>query len=248
MKKTLLLYFTLIPFFLSAQVKGEAVIEWLGVKEMSYGKFKVNIPRFSGPSFHYDAAKRAVFYTAKVKDVPYSDENKIQITNVVYDAITLSELGDLASENIPKTTNSTMIVSTSRGTREAFVTISPIIKDDFGFKRVKSFSYEVEKNNSRISLLNKTTNSISNSVLANGNWFRFYIEKSGVYKLSKSFLQQLGLDVNTIDPKKIKIYGNGGRMLPLANNLYYPNDLTENAIQINGESDGVFNNEDFILF
>ena len=144
MGKTFLLYFTLIPFFLSAQVKGDAVIEWLGVKEMSYGKFKVNIPRFSGPSFHYDAAKRAVFYTAKVKDVPYSDENKIQITNVVYDAITLSELGDLASENIPKTTNPTMLVSTSRGVKEAFVSISPLIKDEFGFKRVKSFSYELK--------------------------------------------------------------------------------------------------------
>ena len=37
-------------------------------------------------------------------------------------------------------------------------------------------------------------------------------------------------------------------MLPLSNNIYYPNDLQENAIQINGESDGVFNNEDYILF
>ena len=248
MGKTFLLYFTLIPFFLSAQVKGDAVIEWLGIREMSYGKFKVNIPQFSGSSFHYDASKKNLVYTAKVKETPYSDENKIQITNVIYEAITLDELGDLASENIPKTINPTIIISTSRGIREAFVSIAPIIKDDFGFKRVKSFSYEVEKNNSRVSQFNKTTNSISNSVLTNGNWFQFYIEKSGVYKLSKTFLQQLGLDVNTIDPKKIKIYGNGGRMLPLANSLYYPNDLTENAIQINGESDGVFNNEDFILF
>ena len=29
--------------------------------------------------------------------------------------------------------------------------------------------------------------------------------------------------------------GNGGRMLPLLNATYYPNDLTENAIQIIGE-------------
>ena len=49
-------------------------------------------------------------------------------------------------------------------------------------------------------------------------------------------------------PKKLKIYGNGGRMLPLSNATYYPSDLTENAIQIIGESDGVFNNEDYILF
>ena len=37
-------------------------------------------------------------------------------------------------------------------------------------------------------------------------------------------------------------------MLPLSNATYYPNDLTENAIQIIGESDGLFNETDYILF
>jgi hypothetical protein len=87
-----------------------------------------------------------------------------------------------------------------------------------------------------------------NSVLASGDWYQFYVEKSGVYKISKGFLQQLGLDISKVDPKKIKIYGNGGRMLPLLNSTYYPSDLAENAIEIVGESDGVFNNEDYILF
>jgi hypothetical protein len=33
----------------------------------------------------------------------------------------------------------------------------------------------------------------------------------------------------------------------LSNNIYYP-DLTENAIQLIGENDGIFDNEDYILF
>jgi hypothetical protein len=37
-------------------------------------------------------------------------------------------------------------------------------------------------------------------------------------------------------------------MLPLLNSVDYPMDLTENAIQVVGESDGVFDNQDFILF
>jgi hypothetical protein len=36
------------------------------------------------------------------------------------------------------------------------------------------------------------------------------------------------------------------KMLPLSNNIY-PSDLTENAIQLIGENDGIFDNE-FILF
>lgn len=89
---------------------------------------------------------------------------------------------------------------------------------------------------------------ISNSVLTNLDWYRFYVEKSGVYKISKAFLQDLGINLNSIDPRRIKIYGNGGRMLPLANNLDYPNDLTENAIQVIGEEDGTFDPNDYILF
>ena len=250
MRKTFLLYWTLLPFFSFSQIKEDVIIEWLGTKEMSYGNFTINIPKFSGNSFHYDASKKNITYTVILKDTPYFDDSKIQITNVIFENITLSDLGDLASENIPKIINPSITISTSRDIREAFVSLSPIIKDDFGFKRIKSFSYEVvnSNNTSRIQQSGKTVNTISNSVLATGNWFQFYVEKSGVYKISKSFLQQLGIDINAVDPRKIKIYGNGGRMLPLSNNIYYPNDLIENAIQINGESDGVFNNEDYILF
>jgi hypothetical protein len=31
----------------------------------------------------------------------------------------------------------------------------------------------------------------------------------------------------------------------LSNNIYYPSDLTENAIQLIGENDGIFDNEDY---
>src|SRR5690606_10926077 len=51
-----------------------------------------------------------------------------------------------------------------------------------------------------------------------------------------------------VDPRTIKIFGNGGAMLPFVNSSDYPMDLTENAIKFVGEQDGVFNNEDYILF
>ncbi|WP_426092824.1 type IX secretion system sortase PorU [Flavobacterium sp. DSR3-2] len=248
MRKILLAILALIPIVSLAQIKGDVTLEWLEKKEMSYGDFKVIIPQFTGNSFHYDASNKTLVFTLNTKQSVTFDEAKVQITNVIYEPMTLSQLGDLSSENILKTTNASLQVSNSRDFKEAFITLSPIIKDDFGFKRIKSFSYEIENNTSRIPQSSKTANTISNSVLATGNWFQFYVEKSGVYKLSKSFLQQLGLDVSAVDPRKIKIYGNGGRMLPLSNNIFYPKDLIENAIQINGESDGVFNNEDYILF
>jgi hypothetical protein len=58
----------------------------------------------------------------------------------------------------------------------------------------------------------------------------------------------LGLNTANIDPRKIQIYGNGGKMLPEVNNAFRYDDLQENAIQVVGESDGTFDNADYVLF
>jgi hypothetical protein len=60
-------------------------------------------------------------------------------------------------------------------------------------------------------LSNKKTakaSSASVSVLASGKWYKIGVTKDGVYKLDKAFFTKLGLDVSTIDPRKLKIYGN----------------------------------------
>ena len=250
MRKIILILIILFPLVSSAQIRGAESIEWLDKKEMFYGDYKVIIPQFTGNSFHYNASTRTLLFTLKIKEPIYFDKGKILISNVVYETISALQLGDLSIENITDNINTTFTVTNSREIREAFITLTPIIKDEFGYKRIKSFSYEVEDTSARTARSSRVakTSSVSNSVLASGNWFRFYIEKSGVYKISKNFLQQLGIDIAGTDPRKIKIYGNGGRMLPLLNSTYYPDDLVENAIQVVGESDGVFNNEDYVLF
>lgn len=248
MRKILLAFLALIPFVSYTQIKGDVTLDWFEKKEMSYGDFIVTIPYFKRNGFHYQATNKTLICTEKIKETVAFDEGSIQISNVIFESITATQLGDLSTENVPKTINASLRVSNARGIKEAFITFFPIIKDDFGYKKIKSFSYEIAYKSSRISPSFKSSSGISNSVLKTGNWYQFYIEKSGVYKISKSFLQQLGLELTGVDPRNIKIYGNGGRMLPLSNNIYYPNDLIENAVQVKGESDGVFNNEDYILF
>ena len=87
-----------------------------------------------------------------------------------------------------------------------------------------------------------------NSALSKGNWYKFSVDTTGVFKIDKNLLQQIGVSTNGLNPKKIHIYGNGGNLLPVLNSDFRYNDLQENAIYIEGESDGVFNNSDFILF
>ena len=89
---------------------------------------------------------------------------------------------------------------------------------------------------------------VTNSVLANGNWYKFAIDTTGIFKIDKSFLQQLGISTNNLNPKKIHIYGNGGQLLPEFNGDFRYDDLQENAIFIVGEEDNSFDSNDYILF
>ena len=247
MRKILLVYLTLVPLISFAQVKGDIVIEWLKTQEMYYGDYKINVPVFAGKNYNYDTVNNSIFFFLNLTESSSFEGNSIQLTNVVYESILASQLGDLDLKSIPKVPSATLKTTISRDIKQQFLFLNPIVKDGLDYKRIRSFSYSVNGSASRTSqTTSKSASVVTNSVLATGDWYQFYVEKSGVYKISKSFLQQLGL--NTIDPKKLKIYGNGGRMLPLSNNIYYPSDLTENAIQVIGESDGVFNNEDYILF
>jgi hypothetical protein len=86
------------------------------------------------------------------------------------------------------------------------------------------------------------------SVLASGEWYRITVTDEGIYKVDAQYLQSAGINVSGIDPRTIKIYGNGGRELPEDVAKSRPNDLVENAIYIEGESDGSFGSGDYILF
>src|SRR5690554_7825174 len=58
----------------------------------------------------------------------------------------------------------------------------------------------------------------------------------------------MGMNLNGVDPRNIKIYGDGGQSLPLLNarnNIY---DLPEISIQVVGEADGSVDSGDYILF
>jgi hypothetical protein len=88
----------------------------------------------------------------------------------------------------------------------------------------------------------------SNSVLANGTWFKLQVNATGIYKLSYSDLQKMGINAGSVDPRNIRIYGNGGGMLPEANAASRIDDLQENAIFVSGEADGQFNDGDYLLF
>ena len=86
------------------------------------------------------------------------------------------------------------------------------------------------------------------SAMASGNWYKIGLPETGIYKLTYSDLSDLGIDVAHVDPRQIRMYHNGGGVLPEMNAEARHDDLVEIPIYVYGESDGKFDNGDYILF
>ena len=250
MKNTLLYITVLFVSNCFAQQVETIALNWNLPTIYNLSETAINIPQFQSENFNFNVATKAVSFR-QVVDLPgLLPREALQIKNINYLNITEADLYDLDRSAIPSSINAKLEAINARGEFKGLLVFSPIIKENGNYKKVISITYSITTN----LVLNRTNNqssssvsSVTNSVLASGSWYRFYVEKSGVYKISKSFLQSLGLNV-AVDPRTIKIYGNGGRMLPLLNDTSYPMDLEENAVQFIGEEDGVFDNADYILF
>lgn len=91
-------------------------------------------------------------------------------------------------------------------------------------------------------------NGLYDSPLKSGNWYKIFVDESGFYKITYNELKDLGLDIDNIDPRTIKIYGYGGGMLPEIAGEFRHTDLHQIPIKIVGEEDGKFNSSDYIIF
>ncbi len=250
MKEKILVLLILISSFTYSQKKSFS-IDWNGTTKLTFGSTSLELPFFSQENYSYDFDAGLQFIAQW--EIPNSiNESSTTITNTNYQSISEQELLDIDKSKIGNTINFSLKNSKSRDKQFAFLELSPIIKDENGSYK-KLLSFQVSYND--ITTVSNTRSKnfrnskiIINSVLNSGDWYKFYIDTTGVFKLTKGFLQNLGININSVDPRTIKLFGNGGRMIPYSNSEPYPFDITENAIKVMGEQDGTFDNEDYILF
>ena len=85
------------------------------------------------------------------------------------------------------------------------------------------------------------------SLLSEGNWYKIKVVEPGVYRLTYGNLFNLGI-IMDFDPANIRIYGNGGSMLPHTASAPAAEDFEEIAIYVHNQASGVFSFFDYILF
>ena len=90
--------------------------------------------------------------------------------------------------------------------------------------------------------------SLSNSILSSGKWIKIEVSERGIYRITKQDLLNSGFSSAGIVPSKIRLFGNGGKVILQKISDPRPEDLIENAIYITGSNDGTFDTSDVILF
>ncbi len=137
----------------------------------------------------------------------------------------------------------------------AYICFIPLRKNEASgsYEKLVSFSLSLQTLPPDNSMIRNGNNNAAawaaSSVLATGKWHRIGVTQDGIYRLSYSFLSSLGVNLTSLDPSNIRLYGNGGGQVPYANNAFRRDDLVENAIRVqdNG-TPGLFDSSDYVLF
>ncbi|UCB52305.1 MAG: type IX secretion system sortase PorU [Candidatus Zixiibacteriota bacterium] len=79
------------------------------------------------------------------------------------------------------------------------------------------------------------------------DWYKAVVRENGIYRIDRAMLMQAGAPVTSIDPRTLRMFSGGGKMLPLDSHHPFL-EFEEMAIFVSGEEDGQFNADDFILF
>lgn len=239
-------------FSQNTRVKSEKLIKWETTKFFSdplTGKTKASY-FFTGCNFDRDANFLPFISETKITGV--NEFFNYNFTPLAFEEVTTAEKQNIEL-NWPEIQSEFTVIYTNGIASMQKINMLKIIP----FRKNKNGSYDKLTSynlnwitSSKLAPPNTphTIYYTTNSVLSNGNWYKVGITKNGVYKMDKTFLASLGIDIANINPKNIKLFGNGGKALSEKNSDFKYDDLIENAIAVVGENDGTFDADDYVLF
>lgn len=134
---------------------------------------------------------------------------------------------------------------TSKGTNIA-VSLIPYYYSNNQLIKIKSITVSYVYKGSSPNIQQKDY--VTTSALSSGLWYKIAVPADGVYKIDKQLLLDLGVNVSNLSPSSVNVYGNASGRLREKNSDLYIDDLVKNPILAVGESDGVFNDNDYFAF
>ncbi|TAJ12155.1 hypothetical protein DMA11_13950 [Marinilabiliaceae bacterium JC017] len=228
------LFFTfiiLLPVSVIAQINIRHTVEWLPVQKNTIEN-TAGCLRISRQSLMDEATLLPlVLHNIPLTDISIPESVTITLTPTRTSPLTPEEAKIISAHrnNIPPQTSYHIVWEQQHPKLE--IEVLPIIIDKAGNSAQKIEEYllsiELTQTVQQLKSLKLTKNTYtSNSVLASGKWIKIKVDESGVYKIPYSILSGQGFS----SPSSVKVFGNGGHMLPRNNGTPRFDDLKENAV------------------
>ncbi len=246
-----LLLLNIIPFLsFSKQIEIKEKINWKPIKSIHISENETQtLLTFENAIFKSYSGNLPVYFK-KIELSSKGDIIHAEFKNTVYKPLNNLETNHIIeSGKIEKSIIIHITHSAVKKVPYANISFIPIRLNSETGKYEKLIFFELEINIIEAEKdVYKTVNYRNNSVLSNGDWYKIRVNQTGINKITYDDLLNMGINVSSINPKNLRIYGNGGGMLPESNLISTYDDLQENAIIVIGEDDGSFDKNDYILF
>ena len=214
------------------EVVGEQTIQYLYFKNADYPDLNTLIPNY------YELIK-----------IEINTGFEVELQETTYEAFSDEELKNIKYLNrIPAQIKVDAKVMYIRKVPWLQITFVPLRRNPVNnnLERLVRFSFRItpKPEQKGLSIAKAVDNYPQHSVLSSGKWFKIKLTSDRIYKLTYDDLVAIGIS----NPAEVRIFGNGGGMLPVSNSVPQLNDLMENAIWFEKGDDGTFNKGDYILF
>jgi hypothetical protein len=228
----------------SGSATAHGVINWGGTTEVpSRSNRKQQVPTFVGAYYNQD--DQVGIFSLRLAGQVLDG----QLTNTVYEPFSAAEAKKFNLSKLPAGPTPTLRAGTEMKQPVTHLSLGAVRRNSQTGQpeRLVSFDYVY----SPITVAARGGRARGHreaSVLKTGDWYKIGVAESGVYRLDFTTLRSMGLNVQGIDQRRIKVYGNSMGILPQLNSTYRPDDLAENAVMYVGNSGNTFDASSSLLF
>lgn len=249
--KNIFLLITFLTFskFVSSQSNGHIDLRW---DDKSIVEFNSKQEKISHPNF------KGVFYdrisSTPIKIISFTTKDQVQsssiiLQNTVYKNLSTEELVYINQANLQKQLQVKNNIKKSGNENIISFEIPTFVYNTskLEWEKLVSFDYSISTNKTP-QKKNNTFRSGVTSPMQEGKWFKIGITATGVQKLDKNFFLNNNINISNINPKNIRVFGYSQGMLPELITDFSPASLPEINSYFEGESDEIFNDQDYLLF
>lgn len=219
-------------------------IQWLQPKEMTINGLQTTVPFVVGEDFENQLPIHS--FQQKVKSGNY----QVAIIDIRTEGVSAYETNYLNFIKVQIPTLAQIEAKVSKSKNESYLNSKciPYIKTPAGYQKITSYKLRLTPAGAETSSSNYLKSYVVNSVLNSGAWYKITVPNDGVFQLNKAFFKTMGLEVESLDPKTINLYGNADGRLSELNSDPFRDDLRKNAIQFVGNADTAFDEDEYFLF